>query len=170
MAESDVAFARWALAKALKEHKDGLADAGEVVAVLENLFRALLTPPEAPRQDAPPPEPSAPRDAEPGEKPRDWRHDCEDWRDEGIGCARCNPIAREIATIDRLCEDIERGVVRRLNGIMEDASAPPDAEALRAEMRRILELASEHDFRASASILDEVEMIAARALSQEGDS
>ena len=47
--------------------------------------------------------------------------------------------------------------------------ATPEAEqtdliALRSEMRRISELAEDHDFRAAASILDEIEMIAKRAL------
>jgi len=31
--------------------------------------------------------------AEP-EKPRNWKHDCEDWAMEGVACAKCNPMAK----------------------------------------------------------------------------
>jgi len=38
----------------------------------------------------------APVEGEP-EKPRNWKHDCEDWAMEGVACARCNPMASAFA-------------------------------------------------------------------------
>jgi len=37
------------------------------------------------------------------------QHDCDHWRAEGIGCARCNPIARELAAPEPVTQDAPPG-------------------------------------------------------------